>query len=198
MSKWKNVRVRQELLAAVESALEGSNYNNLSEFVSEAIQMRLDELRQKREKTLAKSPECPVIRDRLFYTTSHMWTMVTPEGNVRLGLSDYAQTHMEGIAKAQIDPIGSDVTKEKSFGSVETWMFKFELQSPVAGKIIKTNEAVKNDPSIINKDPYEAGWIAEIRPDNAITLEEELRDLMKPHQYKTWVSKVKFSSISAT
>ncbi len=105
---------------------------------------------------------------------------------------------LEGIAKAQIDPIGSDVTKEKSFGSVETWMFKFELQSPVAGKIIKTNEAVKNDPSIINKDPYEAGWIAEIRPDNAITLEEELRDLMKPHQYKTWVSKVKFSSISAT
>ncbi len=68
-------------------------------------------------------------------------------------------------------------------------MFKFDLYAPVSGKIAKTNKALEDKPSIINEDPYQAGWIAEIRPDNVVTLEEELRDLMGPQQYKLWAIK---------
>ena len=116
--------------------------------------------------------------------------MVTPEGNIRVGLSEYAQRHLEGIAGIQIHPVGFEVKKEEPFGVVETWIFMFDLYSPVSGKIIKINRILRNEPFIINKDPYEARWIAEIKPNNVITLEEELMDLMRLHQYKMLVSKL--------
>ncbi len=66
----------------------------------------------------------------------------------------------------------------------------FDLHSPVSGKIVKFNKVLQEEPSIINNGPHEMAWIAEIKPSNLITLEEELRSLMKPHQYKMWVSKL--------
>lgn len=114
---------------------------------------------------------------------------------MRLGLSDFAQSRMDGIASIQTDKIGSEVKTKEALGVVETWLFKFELFSPVSGKIARTNEAVRQEPSLVNKDPYEAGWIAEIRPSNLVALEEELRDLMRPDQYKTWVSKLRYSRL---
>ena len=195
MPKWRTVRVSDELLTAAEGALKTGNYRNLSEFVTDAVQQRLDELRQSREKKLHKSVGRPVIRDRLLYAPNHMWVMVTPEGNIRLGLSDFAQSRMEGVASIQTDKMGSEVRTKEPFGVVETWLFKFSLFSPVAGKIIKINETLGKEPSLINKDPYEAGWIAEIRPTNLIALEEELKDLMKPDQYETWVAKLRHSQI---
>jgi len=195
MPKWRSVRVKQELVAAAKSTLKNGRYRSLSQFVSEAIRLRLDELKQSHEKVAEKHVEYPVVQERLLYTSNHTWAMVTPKGNIRVGLSDYAQRHLEGIAGIQIDPIGCDVKKEEPFGVVETWMFMFDLYSPVSGKIIKINNVLQDEPFIINKDPYEITWIAEIKPDNLITLEEELRDLMKLHQYKMWVNKLGRSRI---
>lgn len=188
MAKWQTVRVRQELLTAAERTLETGRYQSLSEFVSEAIQMRLSELRQKQEK-IVKQVEYPVVRDRLLCSPDHLWTMVTPDGNIRVGLSDYAQQRLKGIVSIHIDPVGSEVCREKPFGVVETWMFKFDLHAPVSGKIVRVNGAVIEKPTIINENPYEEGWIAEIKPNNVVTLEEELRELMGSRQYKLWTIK---------
>ncbi len=192
--KWRTVRVRQELVAAAKRTLEtrGSRARppSLSEFVSEAIRLRVDELKQRREKISEKRAEYPMIHERLLYTTEHMWAAVTPEGNVRVGLSDHAQMRLKGIAGIWTDPIGCEVKKEEPFGVIETWMFMFDLYSPVSGKIIKINKVLQDEPSTINEDPHQIAWIAEIKPNNLIRLEEELRDLMRPHQYKVWVSKL--------
>jgi glycine cleavage system H protein len=191
MTKWKTIRVKQELLTAVERTLESGKYRSLSEFVSEAIQLRLNELKQKHEKAAEKHVKYPIIYERLLCSKNHIWAMVTPEGNVRVGLSDHAQIRLKGIAKIHTESVGYEVDREKPFGVVETWMFKFDLYAPISGKIIKINESLKNKPSTINEDPYGAGWIAEIKANSLITLEEELRDLMGPHQYKTWVIKLR-------
>ena len=196
MPRWRSVRVKQELVTAAKRTLEENRYRSLSEFVSEAIRLRLDELKRSHEK-IAKQVEYPVIQERLLYTSNHTWAMVTPEGSIRVGLSEYAQRHLKGIVGIQVDPIGCEVKKEEPFGVVETWMFMFDLHSPVSGKIIKLNNVLQDEPFIINKDPYEIAWIAEIKPDHLITLEEELRDLMKLHQYKMWVSKLGRSRILA-
>jgi glycine cleavage system H protein len=188
MAKWQTVRVRQELLTAAKRTLETGRYRSLSEFVSEAIQLRLSELRQKQEKTI-KQVQYPVLKDRLLCSPDHMWTMVTPDGNIRVGLSDYAQQRLKGIASIHIEPVGSEAGRAKPFGFVETWMFKFDLHAPVSGKIARVNEAVTEKPMIINEDPYEEGWIAEIKPNNVVTLEEELRELMGSRQYKLWTIK---------
>ncbi len=188
MPKWRTIRVKQELVTAVKSTLETGRYQSLSEFVSEAIRLRLDELKQSHEKIAERQVEYRVIQERLLYTSNHMWTMITPEGNIRVGLSDYAQGHLKGIAGIQTHPVGYEVKKGEPFGVIETWMFMFDLHSPVSGKIIRINKVLQDEPSIINTDPYEVGWIAEIKPNNLITLEEEQRDLMRLPQYKMWVS----------
>ncbi len=187
--KWGTISVRKEIVSAAKRTLETSRYRSLSEFVSEAIRLRLDELKQRHE-TLERPSEYPMIRERLLYSSNHTWAMVTPEGNVRVGLSEYAQRHLKGIAGIQTDPVGCEVKKKEPFGVVETWMFTFDLYSPVSGKIIKINGVLKDEPFIISKDSYQAGWIAEIKPDNSITLGEELRDLMRLHQYEMWLMKL--------
>ena len=195
MAKWKTIRVKQELVAAAKRTLEKNRYRSLSDFVSEAIRLRLDELEQSHEKIAEKQIKYPVIHERLLYTSNHTWAIVTPEGNIRVGLSEYAQRHLKGIAGIQTDPVGCEVKKEEPFGVVETWMFMFDLYSPVSGKIIKINKDLQDEPFIINEDPYEIVWIAEIKPNNLVTLEEELRDLMKLRQYKMWVLKLGRSRI---
>jgi glycine cleavage system H protein len=191
MAKWKTVRVKQELLTAVERTLETGRYKSLSEFVSEAVRLRLDELRQSHEKLSEMPLKYPVIYERLLCSQNHMWAMVTPEGNIRIGLSDYAQERLKGIVSIQTESIGTDVAKDKPFGVIETWMFMFDLHATVSGKIVKLNKLVQDKPLIINEDPYETGWIAEIKPDSVVALEEELRGLMGPNQYKIWVTKLR-------
>jgi glycine cleavage system H protein len=188
VTKWKTIRVRQELLAAVEKTVEKGEYNSLSEFVSKAIQQRLDQLREGNE-SKETDLECPIIYERLLCSPHHIWAMVTPDGNIRLGLSDYAQEHLKGITNLHTELVGRNVSRDKPFGLIETWMFTFNLYSPVSGKIIRINKALADDPSRINIDSYNDGWIAEIKPNDMITLEEELRVLMSPIQYKTWAIK---------
>jgi glycine cleavage system H protein len=76
------------------------------------------------------------------------------------------------------------------FGVAETWMFMFDLYAPVSGKIVKVNEKLKNEPNIINEDPYNEGWIVEIKPKNSLVLEEELKKLLSAREYNKWVSKL--------
>ena len=188
--KWKTIRVKQELVTAAERTLEKGRYDSLSDFVSEAIRLRLEELKQSHEKIAEKRPEYPVIRERLLYTSNHMWAIVTPEGNVRVGFTDYAQERFRGVASVQTHPVGYEVKKGEPLGVVETWMFMFDLFSPISGKIVEVNRALLDEPFIISKDSCEMAWIAEIKPDNLITLEDELRNLMRLPQYETWVSKL--------
>ncbi|MCW3980439.1 MAG: hypothetical protein NWF11_03080 [Candidatus Bathyarchaeota archaeon] len=187
MSKWKTVRVRQELMNAVERTLEKTSYRSLAEFVSDAIQIRLNDLKHE---PIDQSVDYPLIHERLLCSNHHIWAMVTPDGNIRIGLSDYAQRRLKGITNLSTEPIGHNVTREEPFGFVETWMFKFDLYSPASGRIVKINDTLKERPAKINEDPYEAGWIAEIKPKSIVVLEEELRNLMSPNKYKIWAIKL--------
>jgi glycine cleavage system H protein len=188
--EWKTIRLRQELVAAAKSTLETGRHNSLSEFLSEALRLHLEELKPSKEKVTERQAEYPMIQERLLYTRNHMWAMVTPEGNIRVGLSDFAQKRLKGIAGIQTHKVGYEVKKEEPLGVVETWMFMFDLYSPVSGKILKINKLLQDEPFIVSKDPYETGWIAEIKPNNLVTLEEELKDLIRLPQYKMWVSKL--------
>jgi len=188
--EWKTIRLRQELVAAAKSTLETGRHNSLSEFLSEALRLHLEELKPSKEKVTERQAEYPMIQERLLYTRNHMWAMVTPEGNIRVGLSDFAQRRLKGIAGIQTYQVGYEVNKEEPFGVVETWMFMFDLYSPVSGKILKINKVLQDEPFIVSRDSYETAWIAEIKPNNLVVLEEELKDLMRLPQYKMWVSKL--------
>jgi glycine cleavage system H protein len=189
-SDWKTVSIRQELIKEIEDAIKTGRYRSISEFVSEAIRLRLEELMRAQGVPAEKRKELLATPELLLYTPKHTWTQVTPEGNIRVGVSDYAQKHLKGIAHVLTDSIGKEVSKMEPFGIAETWMFVFDLYAPVSGKIVKVNEKLKNEPHIINEDPYGEGWIVEIKPKNSLVLEEELKSLLAAREYNKWISKL--------
>ncbi|MEM0057879.1 MAG: glycine cleavage system protein GcvH [Candidatus Bathyarchaeia archaeon] len=190
MSEWKTVSIRQELIREIERIIRTGRYRSISEFVSEAIRLRLEELMRAEGIPAAKREELLAIPEQLLYTPKHTWAQITPEGNIRVGVSDYAQRHLKGIANVMTEPVGKEVAKMEPFGVIETWMFMFDLYSPVSGKIVKVNEKLKDKPYLVNEDPYGEGWIVEIKPKNSLTLEEELKSLLSSREYNKWVSKL--------
>jgi len=190
MSEWKTVSIRQELIKEIEKAIETGRYRSISEFVSEAIRLRLEELMRVEGIPAAKREEILALPEQMLYTPKHTWAQITPEGNIRVGVSDYAQKHLKGIAQVITEPVGKEVSKMEPFGVAETWMFMFDLYAPVSGKIVKVNEKLREKPYLINEDPYEEGWIIEIKPKNSLVLEEELKTLLSSREYNKWVSKL--------
>jgi glycine cleavage system H protein len=190
MSEWKTVSIRQELIKEVERALQTGRYRSISEFVSEAIRLRLEELIRAQGIPVEKRKELLARPEQLLYTPKHTWAQITPEGNIRIGISDYAQKHLKGLAHILTENVGKEVEKMTPFGVAETWMFMFDLYAPISGKIAKVNENLNNNPHIVNEDPYGDGWIAEIRPSNSLILEEELKNLLGSREYNKWVSKL--------
>ena len=190
MSEWKTVSIRQKLIEEIEKALKTGRYRSIAEFVSEAIRLRLEELMRAEGIPIEKRKKYLAVPEQLLYTPKHTWSQITPEGNIRVGLSDYAQRHLEGIAYIYTESVGKEVKKMEPFGVAETWMFMFDLYAPVSGKIVKFNENLRNEPHQINEDPYNEGWIIEIRPKNSLTLEQELKDMLSSRQYNKWTSKL--------
>jgi glycine cleavage system H protein len=190
MSEWKTVSIRHELIKEVEEAIRTGRYRSISEFVSEAIRLRLEDLMRAEGIPAEKRKELLLTPELLLYTPKHTWAQVTPEGNIRVGFSDYAQNHLKGIVNVLTEPVGKEINKMEPFGVAETWMFMFDLYAPISGKIVKVNEKLKNEPRTINEDPYKEGWIVEIKPNNSLILEQELKDLLGARDYNKWVSKL--------
>jgi glycine cleavage system H protein len=190
MSEWKTVSIRHELIKEVEEAIRTGRYRSISEFVSEAIRLRLEDLMRAEGIPAEKRKELLLTPELLLYTPKHTWAQVTPEGNIRVGVSDYAQNHLKGIVNVLTEPVGKEINKMEPFGVAETWMFMFDLYAPISGKIVKVNEKLKNEPRTINEDPYKEGWIVEIKPNNSLILEQELEDLLGARDYNKWVSKL--------
>ena len=190
MSEWKTVSIKKELIEEIEKILRTGRYRSISEFVSEAIRLRLEELMRMEGISIEKRKEYLAKPEQLLYSPKHTWAQITPEGNIRVGVSDYAQRHLKGIAHVHPEPEGTEIKQMEPFGVIETWMFMFDLYAPVSGKIVKVNEALKDDPHLINEDPYGEGWIVEIKPKNSLMLEKELSELLSARQYNRWVSKL--------
>jgi len=190
MSEWKTVSIREKLIEEIEKAIQAGRYRSISEFVSEAIRLRLEELMRMEGVPVEKRKEYLAVPEQLLYTPKHTWAQITSEGNIKVGISDYAQKHLKGIAHFLTEPVGTEIKKMEPFGVAETWMFMFDLYAPISGKIVKLNENLKNEPNLVNDDPYNEGWIIEIKPKNSLTLEQELKDLLSSRQYNKWASKL--------
>jgi glycine cleavage system H protein len=190
MSEWKTISIRQELIKEIEKIIKTGRYRSISEFVSEAIRLRLEELTRAEGFSSGKAQETPSAPEQLLYTPKHTWAQTTTEGNVRVGISDYAQKRLRGLAQVRTEPVGKELAKMEPFGVAETWVLIFDLYSPVSGQIIKVNEKLKEKPAMVNEDPYGQGWIAEIKPNNTLILKQELDSLMGSREYNKWVDKL--------
>ena len=114
--------------------------------------------------------------DELYYSIEHTWAKVEPDGSVRVGITDFAQKMAGTIVFVRTLPVGKAVAQLKPFGTLETGKYVGKLYAPVSGAIATTNAKLREQASIINKDPYVEGWIIVIKPSN---LDGDLKNLMK-------------------
>jgi glycine cleavage system H protein len=98
----------------------------------------------------------------LYYTEEHEWVQRTTDDTVRVGITDYAQSALGDVVFVQLPDVGAEVTAAESFGEVESTKSVSDLYAPVTGEVTETNPAVVDDPSLINSDPYGAGWLFKV------------------------------------
>jgi glycine cleavage system H protein len=119
----------------------------------------------------------------LKFTKEHEW--VKAEGNVcTVGVTDYAQSELGDIIYLDItSDVGSEVNQGDTIGSIEAVKTVSEIYSPISGKILEINYGINGNPSIVNTEPYDGGWIVKIEPSNA----DELNNLLNSDSYKELV-----------
>ena len=101
------------------------------------------------------------IPQNLKYTKEHEWARI--EGNrVVVGVTSHAQEALGDVVFVELPKVGATVTSGKQFGVIESTKAVSELYSPLSGKVVKVNDALKDNPQTINSDPYGAGWIIEL------------------------------------
>lgn len=122
------------------------------------------------------------VREGLGYTEEHEWALAVDGQTVRIGITDYAQVQLGDIVFVELPEAGAAVTAGDSMGSIESVKTVSDLYSPVSGKIVKINEALLDQPELVNSAPYEGGWIAEIQVDEAAA--EAVGKLMTSEAYK--------------
>lgn len=123
------------------------------------------------------------IPEGLKYTQEHEWVK-EDNGFCLAGITDYAQGELGDIIYLDITAdLGSEVKKGDVVGSIEAIKTVSEVFSPVSGKIVEVNSSINDNPSVVNTDPYGAGWMLKIEPASA----GEFSSLMDSESYKQLV-----------
>lgn len=116
----------------------------------------------------------------LMYTEEHEYLSPTDEADVfTVGITDYAQGELGDIVFVELPAAGETFEAGASFGTVEAVKAVSELYMPVTGEIVESNDALGDDPSLVNSDPYGAGWMIRIRVRDTADVE----GLMSPEDY---------------
>jgi len=119
------------------------------------------------------------IPSNLKYTNDHEWIRV--EGDVAyVGITDYAQSELGEIVFVDIDTVGETIGQNEVFGSVEAVKTVSDLNMPVTGEVLEVNEALNDQPELVNNDPYGEGWMIKIAMKDAA----ELDNLLDAEGYK--------------
>jgi glycine cleavage system H protein len=122
----------------------------------------------------------------IYYTKEHEWVRV--EGaNCRIGVTDYAQNSLHEVVYVDLPKVGAKVAQMQSLGTVESVKAVADVYSPISGVIIEVNTELSDAPELVNKSPYEKGWITIIRPDD---LKKDLPGLMRPEAYRDFVKQI--------
>ena len=117
------------------------------------------------------------------YTKEHEWIRV--EGDIAyVGNTDYAQEQLGDIVFVDIPTEGETLEKEEVFGTIEVVKTISDLFLPVSGEVLEQNEALADNPELVNKDPYGEGWLIKIKPNDA----NDVNDLLDAEAYKALVN----------
>ena len=118
----------------------------------------------------------------LYYSESHEFVKVS--GNVGyIGITDYAQHALGNIVYVDMPEVDDDIEVGEDFGAIESANAAYDLKAPVSGKVLEINEALEDEPGLLNKDAFE-NWIIKVEFSDT----SELKDLMDAQGYEEFCS----------
>jgi glycine cleavage system H protein len=118
------------------------------------------------------------------YAKSHEYVHL--EGDVAtIGITDYAQKELGDVVFVELPQVGSQLDAADELGSIESVKAVSELFSPVSGEVIEINEALADNPALVNTDPWGDGWMIRIRVSDATEIDE----LMTAEEYDEYIEK---------
>lgn len=116
----------------------------------------------------------------LYYSESHEYVKVVG-GAGYIGITDYAQHALGNIVYVDMPEVDDDIEVDEDFGAIESVKAASDLKAPVSGKVIEVNEALEDEPDLLNKDAYE-NWIIKVE----LTDTSELKNLMDAKGYEAF------------
>jgi len=119
------------------------------------------------------------VRDDLKYTETHEWVKLDGD-KAKVGITDHAQSELTDIVFVELPEIGKELNKGEEICVVESVKSVSEIYAPVSGKIVNVNKKLEDEPEIINKTPYDDGWLVELE----IKDKSELDSLLDAEAYK--------------
>ncbi len=124
------------------------------------------------------------IPDDLLYTQEHQWAYVEGDDVIVVGITDFAQDQLEDIVYLELPEVGTAVTANEPFGTIEAVKAVEDLFSPVTGEIVDVNHKLEEKPVLCNQDPYEEGWIVKIKTSD----KSDLDSLLSAKDYKALIT----------
>lgn len=122
--------------------------------------------------------------NELMYSAEHEWIRV--EGDeAYVGITDFAQGELGEIVYVDIDSKGDNLGQNEVFGSIEAVKTVSDLFMPIAGEVLEINEALEDNPELVNSDPYGDGWLIKIK----IEGKGQLDGLLSADAYKKLIGK---------
>jgi len=122
------------------------------------------------------------IPTELKYTKDHEWIKIEGE-TVTIGITDFAQSELGDIVYVDVDTLDDTVERDEVFGSVEAVKTVSDLFMPLSGEVIEFNEALEDEPELVNTDPYGKGWMIKV----ALSDVSQLEDLLDADGYQSLV-----------
>jgi glycine cleavage system H protein len=120
-------------------------------------------------------------RDYL-YSREHEWLRVEDDLCV-LGITEFAQQELGEVVFVELPEIGQVFDANDELGTIESVKAVAEVFTPVAGEVVEVNDAVVDDPELLNEDPHGEGWLIKVRFSSA----DDLKTMMKAEEYEEYV-----------
>lgn len=120
------------------------------------------------------------VPDDLKYTESHEWLRLEQDGAITVGITSYAQESLGDLVFVETPEVGRKLKAGEACAVVESVKAASDAYAPVAGEVVDTNSRLAEEPELINRSPYDEGWIMRIQPDDAGALES----LLDPEDYE--------------
>jgi glycine cleavage system H protein len=104
--------------------------------------------------------------EALKYSLTHEWVAKESNEVMIIGITYHAQKLLGDVVFLELPKVGDKVTVGKEFGVVESVKAASDLYAPISGEVVAINEALSDNPALINQDAYQSGWMIKIKPNN--------------------------------